>query len=146
MTTFASTDLRKWRETQGVSAADLAERISCTTETLYRYESGKIKPNPDVMWQICDELGDTDVWTNWMRTEYPASYGRKHPAIATTDMKTALMNAFTEIEEAAELRKAAIKDGADGTIDDDELRGAIEKEFTEMIQAAQRVLTLLKGR
>lgn len=146
MTTFACTDLRKWRETQQISAADLAERISCTTETLYRYESGKIKPNPDVMWQICDALGDTDVWTNWMRTEYPASYGRKHPSIATTDMKTALMNAFTEIEEAAELRKAAIKDGADGKIDDDDLGKAIEKEFTEMIQAAQRVLTLLKGR
>ena len=146
MTTFACTDLRKWREAQQISAADLAERISCTTETLYRYESGKIKPNPDVMWQICDALGDTDVWTNWMRTEYPASYGRKHPAIATTDMKTALMNAFTEIEEAAELRKAAIKDGADGRIDDDDLGKAIEKEFTEMIQAAQRVLTLLKGR
>lgn len=146
MTTFACTDLRKWREAQGISAADLAERISCTTETLYRYESGKIKPNPDVMWQICDVLGDTDVWTNWMRTEYPASYGRKHPPIATTDMKTALMNVFTEIEEAAELRKAAIKDGADGTIDDDLLKKSIEKEFTEMIQAAQRVLTLLKGR
>ena len=79
MAAFTGNDLRKWREMQQISAADLAERISCDATTIYRYESGKIKPNPDVMYEICYELGDPDKWTNWMRTEYPASYGRVHP-------------------------------------------------------------------
>lgn len=74
MAVFAGSDLKKWRESQGMSAADLAERISCDTTTLYRYESGKLKPNPDVMFQICEALGDIDRWTSWMRTEYPTSY------------------------------------------------------------------------
>lgn len=64
MAVFAGSDLKKWRESQGMSAADLAERISCDTTTLYRYESGKLKPNPDIMFQICEALGDIDRWTS----------------------------------------------------------------------------------
>ena len=60
MAAFTGNDLRKWREAQQISAADLAERISCDATTIYRYESGKIKPNPDVMYEICVELGDPD--------------------------------------------------------------------------------------
>lgn len=51
-------------------------------EGIYCYESGKIKPDPDTMYQICNVLGDVDVWTTWMRTEYPSSYGRMHPETA----------------------------------------------------------------
>ena len=67
MAVFAGIDLKKWRESQKISAADLAERISCDATTIYRYESGKIRPDPDVMYELCDALGDTDVWTTWMR-------------------------------------------------------------------------------
>ena len=145
MAVFTRSDLRKWREAQRISAADLAERISCDATTIYRYESGKIKPAPDVMWEICDALGDTGVWVNWMRTEFPASFGRMFPEMPTYDLKAAIMNAYAEIEDALETRKAAMKDGSDGKIDDPELKEKIEKELTEAVQAAQRVITLLKG-
>jgi len=146
MAVFTGTDLRKWRESQQISAADLAERISCDTTTIYRYESGKMKPNPDVMWEICDALGDTGVWVNWMRTEYPASFGREFPEMPICDLKGALLMAFSELEDALELRKEAMKDGADGQIDNPQLKQEVEKELTEVIQAAQRVVNLLKGR
>ena len=55
------------------SAADLAEVVNCDTSTIHRYEAGKIKMNPDVMIQICEDLGDIDRWCDWMRTEYPIS-------------------------------------------------------------------------
>ena len=145
MTAFAGTDLKKWREAQHMSGADIAERISCTSETYYRYESGKIKPNPDVMWQICDVLGDTGVWVNWMRTEYPASFGRMFPELPTYDLKSALMNAFAELEDVLGIRNEAMKDGADGKIDSPELAEKLKKELTEAVQAAQRVINLLKG-
>ncbi len=145
MTVFTGSDLRKWRETQQISAADLAERISCSSETIYRYESGKLKPNPDVMWEICEALGDTGVWVNWMRTEYPASFGRMFPEMPDYDMKSALMNVFAELDDAIELRNAAMKDGSNGRIDKPELREQLQKELTEAIQAAQRVVNLLKG-
>lgn len=146
MAAFTGNDLRKWREAQQISAADLAERISCDATTIYRYESGKIKPNPDVMYEMCVELGNPDKWTSWMRTEYPASYGRVHPETADYELTGALMSMFAEIDDVMEMQTAAMRDGADGRIDDPELKDRILKEVTEMMQSAQRVRTLLKGR
>lgn len=146
MAAFTGNDLRKWREAQQISAADLAERISCDATTIYRYESGKIKPNPDVMYEMCVELGDPDKWTSWMRTEYPASYGRVHPETADYELTGALMSMFAEMDDVMEMQTAAMRDGADGRIDDPELKDKILKEVTEMMQSAQRVRTLLKGR
>lgn len=146
MAAFTGNDLRKWREAQQISAADLAERISCDATTIYRYESGKIKPNPDIMYEICVELGDPDKWTSWMRTEYPASYGRVHPETADYELAGALMSMFAEMDDVMEMQTAAMRDGADGKIDDTELKDRIIKEVTEMMQSAQRVRTLLKGR
>lgn len=146
MAAFTGNDLRKWREAQQISAADLAERISCDATTIYRYESGKIKPNPDVMYEMCVELGDPDKWTSWMRTEYPASYGRVHPETADYELTGALMSMFAEMDDVLEMQTAAMRDGADGRIDDPALKDRILKEVTEMMQSAQRVRTLLKGR
>lgn len=146
MAAFTGNDLRIWREKQQISAADLAERISCDATTIYRYESGKIKPNPDVMYEICVELGDADKWTSWMRTEYPASYGRVHPETADYELTGALMSMFAEMDDVMEMQTAALRDGADGRIDDPALKDRILKEVTEMMQSAQRVRTLLKGR
>lgn len=146
MAAFTGNDLRKWREAQQISAADLAERISCDATTIYRYESGKIKPNPDVMYEICVELGDPDKWTSWMRTEYPASYGRVHPETAGYELTGALMSMFAEMDDVLEMQTAAMRDGADGRIDDPELKDRILKEVTELVQSAQRVRTLLKGK
>ena len=144
MAAFTGNDLRKWREAQQISAADLAERISCDATTIHRYESGKIKPNPDVMYEMCVELGDPDKWTSWMRTEYPASYGRVHPETANYELTGALMSMFAEMDDVMEMQTAAMRDGADGRIDDPELKDRILKEVTEMMQSAQRVRTLLK--
>lgn len=146
MATFTGKDLRRWREAQGITAADLAERISCDTTTIYRYESGKIKPNPDVMYEICVELGDPDRWTVWMRTEFPASYGRMHPETASFDIAGALMSMYAEMDDVLQAQKAAMKDGADGHIDDAQLKTDLLREVTEMVQSAQRVRTLLKDK
>lgn len=49
MAAFSGATLKKWRESQHMSASELAERISCDVTTIYRYENGKITPNEDVM-------------------------------------------------------------------------------------------------
>ena len=95
---------------------------------------------------MCVELGDPDKWTSWMRTEYPASYGRVHPETADYELTGALMSMFAEMDDVMEMQTAAMRDGADGRIDDPELKDRILKEVTEMMQSAQRVRTLLKGR
>ena len=146
MAVFAGSDLKKWRESQGMSAADLAERISCDTTTLYRYESGKLKPNPDVMFQIGEALGDIDRWTSWMRTEYPTSYGRMHPETAVFSLPGALMSMYAEIADVMELERETMRDGADGVISNTALEAKIRKEVTDMIQSAQRVRSLISAR
>ncbi len=143
MAVFAGSDLKKWRESQGISAADLAERISCDTTTIYRYESGKLKPNPDIMFQICEALGDVDRWTSWMRTEFPTSYGRIHPETSSYSLSGALMSMYAEMGDVLEIEREALRDGADGRINDPEFADRIRKEVTEMIQSAQRVKNLI---
>lgn len=143
MAVFTGRDVKKWREAQGISAADLAERISCDVTTIYRYESGKLKPNPDVMFEICETLGDVDCWTTWMRTEFPASYGRVHPETAGYQLQGALMTMFAEINDVVALEQECLRDGADGKIENAELANKIRKEVTELIQSAQRVRSLL---
>lgn len=58
MAEFAGKDLKTWRELQKITAADLAERISVDQSTIYKFESWKLKLNPDVMFEICEILGD----------------------------------------------------------------------------------------
>ena len=128
-----------------MSAADLAERISCDATTIYRYESGKLKPSPDVMFEICEVLGDVDRWTTWMRTEFPTSYGRMHPETSSYPLTGALMSLYAEIGDVLEIQREALRDGADGRIDDPALQQRINKEVTEVIQSAQRVKNLISG-
>lgn len=145
MAVFTGSDLRLWREQQKITAADLAERISVDATTIYRYESGKLTPNPDVMYEICAALGDVDKWTTWMRTEFPASYGRVHPETSSYPLPGALMSMFAEMCDVYDLEREVLRDGASGKIDDPAMREQLKKEVTEMIQAAQRVRSLVKG-
>ncbi len=146
MAVFAGLDMKKWRESQNVSAADLAERISCDVTTIYRYESGKIRPDPDVMYEICDALGDVDKWTTWMRTSYPLSYARVHPETVQNTLQGALMKMYAELQDVIDMQREVLKDGSDGSIDNRILAEQIETEVTEVIQSAQRVRSLMQSR
>ena len=143
MAVFAGIDLKKLRNEKKISAADLAERINVDATTIYRYESGKLKPDPDTMYLILAELGDPDIWTIWMRTEYPLSYGRMHPEPVRYNLQGALMSMYAEIKDVLELEKEALRDGADGEIGDKELESVLRKETTEVVASIQRVLGLL---
>ena len=144
MAVFSARDIKAWRVTQKMSAADLAERISCDTSTIYRYESGKLKPDPDVMYEICEALGDTDRWTTWMRTESPMSYGRVHPETSSLDLPGAIMSMFAEMSDVSKMQNETLRDGADGKIDDPELKEKLSREIMEMLQSAQRVAGILR--
>lgn len=143
MAVFANSDLKRWRESQNMTAADLAERISCDTGTIYRYESGKLKPNPDVMYQICLELGNVNRWCDWMRTEYPASYARVHPDFQENNLQGALMLLYTGLQEIDRMQTEVFKDGADGSIDDPLLREKLRGKLTSLLGVAQLTLNIM---
>lgn len=143
MAIFAGSDLKKWRSEHNMTAAELAERISCDTTTIYRYESCKLNPNPDVMYEICEVLGDTSRWNDWMRTEYPRSYGRMHPETLQYALPGALLSLFSEMTDVSSIQQEIMRDGADGRINDPLLSDRVKKELTDMIQSAQRVVGLV---
>lgn len=143
MAVFAASDLKKLRIAQGMSVPDLAELISCDSSTINRYESGKLKPNPDVMYQICCELHAEKSWCDWMRTEYPSSYGRVHPEIPQLTFEGLLLRTFAELRDVVDLQDAVMKDGSTGAIDDDGLRITLRRECEEAIGALQGLLLSL---
>ena len=145
MAGFDGSDLKKWRSEKNVSAADLAERISCDVTTIYRYESGKIKPDPDVMYQMCRELGDVRRWHEWMRTEYPRSYGKEHPSPIAYDLPGSVLSLYAIVARIEKLRQKVSMDAADGTLDNDALREKLFGMLDEMISAGQAVKALLPG-
>lgn len=145
MAVFAGIDLKKWRESQKISAADLAERINCDSTTIYRYESGKLKPDPDTMYFICHALNDTSKWYDWMRTEYPLSYGRVHPEQPNYDMKGALLSLYAEMADVFELQGKVFKEAARSEIVDSSMYMQLKQEITELLQSTQRVLNILQN-
>lgn len=145
MAAFSNSDLKKRRALLKMSAADLAEQIGCDPTTIYKYESRVLIPNPDVMYQIAIALDDMNIWYDWMRTEYPNSYGRLHPDAQTYPLPGALMHMFSEIEDVVNLQRRALRDGANGHFDDGELKAEVEKEVTEALGACQRLLNLMKS-
>jgi len=144
MAVFSNIDLKEWREKSKMSAADLAERISVDTSTIYKYESGKLKPNPDVMFEICAALGDLSKWCTWMRTEYPASYARIHPETMQYDLKGALMAMFGQIQRLIESQTDVLLDGADGQIDSPATAESLKMEVRELLRSVQRVSNLIQ--
>ena len=146
MAVFAPSDLKKLRISHGMSVADLAELVNCDSSTITRYEAGKLKPNPDVMYQICEELEALDCWCDWMRTEYPISYGRVHPEVPQLSFEGKLLKAFAEINDVILLQAQTMKDGADGIIDDEELKAKLLKECGEAIGSLQGVVNSLSGK
>jgi transcriptional regulator with XRE-family HTH domain len=146
MACFSNTDMKKRRELLKMSAADLAEKIGCDPGTIYKYESRKIIPSPDVMYQIAEAFGDLNVWYDWMRTEYPTSYGRLHPESCVRELPEAAMAMFAEIGDVMDMQREVLRGLASGEISDAELRGTVEKEAMEALGAVQRFLNVMKSR
>lgn len=139
MAVFAANDIKKRRELLKMSAADLAEKIGCDPTTIYKYEKRIVVPSPDVMYQIAEAFGDINIWYDWMRTEYPNSYGRLHPESPLYQFAGALMQMFAEMDDVDDIKRQVMRDAASGNIDDPALRQRLIKELSEMIGASQRV-------
>ncbi len=144
MAIFTNLDLKKRRELLKMTAADLAERIGREPTTIYNWEAGKADPDPDTVYQIAEAFGDLQIWHDWMRTKF-TSYARMHPEMDGHALPGAIMRMFAESEDVMDLKREALRDGADGHIDNRDLRAALGKEIDEMLTSVQRVRTLLNG-
>lgn len=146
MPTFTNYDFKIRRESLGIHAPVLAEKVPFDADTIYKIESGKRDVNPDEMYLLAVALGDVGIWHQWMRTKYPASYGREHPEMPQYDLKGCILALYSEMADVEDLRKELMRDGADGKIDDPELMKRVCKEATELMGVVQRFLNMAKER
>lgn len=144
MAIFTNIDLKRRRELQKMTAADLAERIGRDPTTIYNWESGKADPDPDTVYQIAEVYGDYQIWYDWMRTKY-TSYARMHPEVSDHTLSGAIMKMYAEAADVMDLKRETLRDGADGSIDDPELKKALRREIDEMLTSVQKVRMLLSG-
>ncbi len=144
MAVFTNIDIKKRRELLKMTAATLAEMIGRDPTTIYNWESGKSDPDPDSMYQIAEAFGDLNVWYDWMRTKY-SSYARLHPDTQQHELPGAMMSMFAEVGDLMDIQREAIRDAADGKLDDPELAATVEKEATEALGACQRFINVLKS-
>lgn len=146
MAAFANSDLKRWREAQRRTAADVAEHVNCDVTTIYRYESGKLKPDPDVMYQICEYLGDIGLWQDWMRTEYPTSYARIHPQQEGHSLGGSLMSLYAAARDLVELSDELFRDMADGKMDSPANRQALLEVARELLASSQNISNIAINR
>ena len=146
MANFDGNDLRALRISTGMSIPDLADTVGESPEVVRRYETNTNKnPNPEVMYLLCQAVGDDRDWQNWMRTEFPKSYGKVHPEPLPHTLEGAILALYSEVHDLKKLRQKAMEDGADGKIDSDRLREDLLKEVNDMIAAAQSAKAILEG-
>ena len=146
MATFDGNDLKNLRLLKGMSVADLACAVGEDENLIRRYEGNINKnPNPETMYLLCHAVGDDRDWQNWMRTEFPKSYGRVHPEPIMYDLPGTIMTLYSEVRDLEDLEREAIKDGASGEINSRPLREKMLREIEELISAAQAAKALIKG-
>lgn len=146
MATFDGNDLKNLRILKGMSVADLACAVGEDENLIRRYEGNINKnPNPETMYLLCHAVGDDRDWQNWMRTEFPKSYGRVHPEPLPHTLEGAILALYAEVHDLKKLRQKAMEDGADGKIDSDKLREELLKEVNDMLKAAQTAKAILEG-
>ena len=145
MAVFDGTDLKEKRKSLKMTAAELASRVSCDESTIFRIESGKQIPDPDMMYQICKALGDVRLWDDWMRTEY-SSYSRFHPEPIKYDLPGSVLNLYAVVEQIEKYRKKVFADAADGTIDNEATREKLLRMADDLVSAGQAVRTLLPSK
>lgn len=146
MATFDGNDLKNLRLLKGMSVADLACAVGEDENLIRRYEGNINKnPNPETMYLLCHAVGDDRDWQNWMRTEFPKSYGRVHPEPIMYDLPGTIMTLYSEVRDLEDLEREAIKDGASGEINSRPLREKMIREIEELISAAQAAKALIKG-
>lgn len=144
MEAFSGIDLQAALRARGMTVADLAERVPYDASTISRYMSKKLTPDPDTIYLIAMALGDPDIFRRWMRTLWPDSYGRMHPATVELPMPGAVMTLYAEMEDVNQLMTAFMRDAADGRLDDPGLRDRVKTQVGELVSAGQQIMRLLE--
>lgn len=143
MATSADNTIKLWRIDAQMTAGRLADAIGCDVTTIYRYEQGRIKPSPDVMYQICRAIGDLTKWCTWMSKEYPGSYAMVHPRVPNLDTAGTVLSLYAGIMDAELLRSEVFHGFADGSMPEMETVKRVKETLIRVSGSSQALLNKL---
>lgn len=142
MAIFNGMSLKEWRKGLKISAQDLADSVPCDVTTIFRYESGKMTPDPNMMLRICKILGDETKWYDWMQTVW-TSCREMYPETGRNDLSGSILRLYAALEELGDSRRNVFIDAADGSIDSEMLRKKLKALTNELISVSQTLRTML---
>lgn len=143
MSACAESVIKTWRIEAKMTAGKLADAVGCDVTTIYRYEQGKLKPSPDVMYQICKSLGDLSYWCDWMGQEYPGSYARIHPKVPNLDTAGIILSLYSGTMDLESLKSDVFHWVADGKTLDDETVSRLKETLIKLSGFSQALLNKL---
>ena len=142
MANSADNAIKVWRNEAKMTAGKLADAIGCDVTTIYRYESEKIKPTPDVMYQICKALGNLSHWCTWMSREFPGSYAIVHPRVPNLDAAETVLSLYAGIMDAEKMRQDVFRGFAEGDLED-ETESRLKEILAKLSGLSQALLNKL---
>lgn len=142
MAIFNGMNLKEWRKSLKISAQDLADSVPCDVTTIFRYESGKMTPDPNQMLRICRILGDETKWYDWMQTVW-SSCQEMYPETGRNDLSGSILRLYAALEELGDSRRNVFVDAADGSIDSEMLRRKLRGLTNELLSVSQTLRAML---
>lgn len=139
----ADNAIKIWRNEAKMTAVKLADAVGCDVTTIYRYEQGKLKPSPDVMYQICKAVGNLCYWCTWMSQEFPGSYAIVHPRVPNLDMSGTILSLYAGIMDAELLRLEVFRTFAEGKHPEKEICNKLKATLVKLSGFSQALLNKL---
>jgi len=140
MAEFTNMDLKAARESRKVKKWQLANELGVSEDTIYRWESGSQRPDPDDVGNIERFLGIPGLWHKWMLSHYD-SYRERYTDVPDVNHLTAeIVRMKHEIMDVMPLFDEIERDTLNGEFNKPELWEKFKKESLEAMAAIQQTL------
>lgn len=140
MAEFTHKDLKIARESRNVAKWQLANELGVSEDTIYRWEKGEQRPDPDIVGNIEKILSYPGLWHRWMLSHYD-SYRERYTDVPEVEHLTALVVRMKhEMMDVLSLSDDLERDSLNGKIDKPELWQMLKREASEAVAAIQQTL------
>lgn len=146
MAEITKASLQKLRESANLTRKMAAPLLGISEDTLRRIEdvTNKQQPTSGDLDRMENLYKVPSLWYRYMWTNDDAF--RDHlPELPDYNTQGAVISYFVEAKDAALLETEALRDAADGKMDDPKTLSRLKKEVSDVAASALLLLALLKG-
>lgn len=134
MTRCDEKDLRKARESAGMTRLEASEKLGVSDGTLKRWEFGEVKPSPEDVSRMEAVYNTPGLWYRWMWSNHD-SFRDHLPALPEIDQSllSQAIGLRYEMEDVQKVQSAVERDRLDGRIDDQRTHAIYGKETDDLL-------------